>query len=1337
MKDYFQLKKMRAFNPEIKDTKDLNKIDIKDLYDLYKKEFINSCELILIENQNDFLDNFYDKMNLIIKYEFGENIFEKNTSLYLSKKKCENNFVTDIYWPMRNSCANSIKKYSAKSNKFKDYLVNFRPHCIYDQIPLHTCGSKFIQIMDENEKLKKNVLYVVCTGCNKCYYSNCIKMNCHYCQINFYSEIIIFPNNLFPATWKEYHCNNENMLINEQMHCINCNHFLYIKNNNKLYCKNCKDVFDPMSIIWTCKECEKEFKSEIKIYNPLEFKEIELAKRDAYLYKKIAKPNYLPCNCLSKYDIDNYNFVHEQHGKCKGLLFYSFINNNEFLVCSKCNKIYKLSKFYWNCPKCYKQFISNELRFSNYYAKNNFGYNNANKNNLLYSHIERKINNSNSQKLMNIDNINNNYKVYNKNNSYIKKRINSSYTSNNNSMNNSIEKYEESSENSLYRKKNKKRKTLSIILNNDNKGINFNLNNNISNNNSNKENNSITNKYNIGIGSTAHSSHLNNNNIKHPQTARKITDSFLSKKEKTNNQSKSSINRYIDEKVLNIPLSAINKKNYENQNKKLYLNTKPYRTIEEYINNFNYSETKQKNNNINTSFKNINESNISNNDDNNLFYNIKKCFKKNQNNYINSNKEREFCQNNNKSFISQRTDMKINQVYVPKKHIHRSSAPTTPLYKNIEMKNNNNNNIYNTNENINNNYNNYYTKYDNINRNNYNHSCEKRNPRYLNVSNFNENSISKNIEKLRELSGPKIFPILKKNIIIGNANNISMVQQRTNINHLNKKKLLNNHRNYTNIYPNLSINNNKISSTINSNNSNHNENEKCKNFKNYRAINTNSNLEKKMSKKNQNMNRNINKNLNNDTKNKVLVTTNEKYNLNILNSSLDKISYKNNNLNNNVNNRNNILNKNYMTNAPKNNITKRKYKKENNIVNNDTLLSKSRKIANIQSGKKNNNNNNNCQNIKNRNTKKAGFNENTNSNSKIGTINKSINSNYYNNNLNSSNKKKNNKNNKNSNIKEKENIPKEKEKEEIQKEKLEIVNNNLINTIISNDENTEDELKTFNFDDYKIITQLGQGSFGKIYLVQNSENKLFTMKKLVYSEELDVQAVLKEYKMCYKIKHPNVVKVLGIYSNKLDKTTYVVYVLMEVGLTDWEKEIKKRIEKKLFYKEEELFHIVKQIINVLSFLQKQNISHRDIKPQNILVFKNNIYKVADFGEAKQIENMTINLACNSLRGTELYMSPLLFNGLRTGQVDIRHNVFKSDVYSLGLCILFSASLEMMSLYDIRKYVEMNDVRKYLEKMFNNKYSNKFIDLLYMLLEIHENKRPDFIDLEKILNECGI
>ena len=134
------------------------------------------------------------------------------------------------------------------------------------------------------------------------------------------------------------------------------------------------------------------------------------------------------------------------------------------------------------------------------------------------------------------------------------------------------------------------------------------------------------------------------------------------------------------------------------------------------------------------------------------------------------------------------------------------------------------------------------------------------------------------------------------------------------------------------------------------------------------------------------------------------------------------------------------------------------------------------------------------------------------------------------------------------------------------------------------------------------------------------------------------------------------------------------------------------------------------------------------------MFKNGIYKVADFGEAKQIDNITKNLINNSLRGTELYMSPLLFNGLRTGQIDIKHNLFKSDVYSLGLCTLYAAMTSNKPLYEIRKYVDMAGIKKYLDKLLKGKYSQKFMNLLISMLEIHEKNRPDFVELEKIMKK---
>ena len=93
------------------------------------------------------------------------------------------------------------------------------------------------------------------------------------------------------------------------------------------------------------------------------------------------------------------------------------------------------------------------------------------------------------------------------------------------------------------------------------------------------------------------------------------------------------------------------------------------------------------------------------------------------------------------------------------------------------------------------------------------------------------------------------------------------------------------------------------------------------------------------------------------------------------------------------------------------------------------------------------------------------------------------------------------------------------------------------------------------------------------------------------------------------------------------------------------------------------------------------------------------------------------------------MSPLLFNGLKTNQLDIKHNLFKSDVYSLGLCILFASTLTVNSIYEIRKLIDMKSVRSFLVRVLKDKYSVAFITLLGDMLEINERVRPDFLQLK--------
>ena len=273
---------------------------------------------------------------------------------------------------------------------------------------------------------------------------------------------------------------------------------------------------------------------------------------------------------------------------------------------------------------------------------------------------------------------------------------------------------------------------------------------------------------------------------------------------------------------------------------------------------------------------------------------------------------------------------------------------------------------------------------------------------------------------------------------------------------------------------------------------------------------------------------------------------------------------------------------------------------------------------------------------------------------------------------------------------------------------------------------------SFNEDDYTVITQLGEGTFGKIYLVEDNEKNLFCMKKMITSNKTSYEELSREYDIFIKYKHKYILSILGISKKILDDTTYCMYILMEVAKTDWEKEINERQMKNNFYTEDELINILKQLTSALVYLQKNNISHRDIKTQNILVFENNIFKIADFGEAKQFKKK--NDIMSTLRGTELYMSPLLFNGLQKRIFDIKHNPFKSDVFSLGMCLLFASTLRIKNLCKIRDCVDDVKLQIYLMKVVSQKYSLKFVKLLNQMLCYREESRPDFYELETILND---
>ena len=98
---------------------------------------------------------------------------------------------------------------------------------------------------------------------------------------------------------------------------------------------------------------------------------------------------------------------------------------------------------------------------------------------------------------------------------------------------------------------------------------------------------------------------------------------------------------------------------------------------------------------------------------------------------------------------------------------------------------------------------------------------------------------------------------------------------------------------------------------------------------------------------------------------------------------------------------------------------------------------------------------------------------------------------------------------------------------------------------------------------YEILSSLGEGTFGKIYLVEDpADLKQYALKKIAVSDMEELGENKKEFELLMKLSQDNpnlnVVKIFGIQIKKLDKFNLVMYVLMEAAQCDWENEIRNR-----------------------------------------------------------------------------------------------------------------------------------------------------------------------------------
>ena len=187
---------------------------------------------------------------------------------------------------------------------------------------------------------------------------------------------------------------------------------------------------------------------------------------------------------------------------------------------------------------------------------------------------------------------------------------------------------------------------------------------------------------------------------------------------------------------------------------------------------------------------------------------------------------------------------------------------------------------------------------------------------------------------------------------------------------------------------------------------------------------------------------------------------------------------------------------------------------------------------------------------------------------------------------------------------------------------------------------------------YKILEQLGEGGMGIVYKAQDLRLDRFVAIKVLpphmSKDEESKQRFVHEAKAASALNHPNIGVIYEIDETP-DKQTFIVMAYYEA------KTLREIIDEGMT-DVDEVIDIALQVSSGLEAAHKKGIIHRDIKPSNILVTKDGLVEIIDFGIAKLAGNVKLTKAGIAM-GTIEYMSP---EQARGEEVD-----HQSDIFSLG------------------------------------------------------------------------
>ena len=228
-----------------------------------------------------------------------------------------------------------------------------------------------------------------------------------------------------------------------------------------------------------------------------------------------------------------------------------------------------------------------------------------------------------------------------------------------------------------------------------------------------------------------------------------------------------------------------------------------------------------------------------------------------------------------------------------------------------------------------------------------------------------------------------------------------------------------------------------------------------------------------------------------------------------------------------------------------------------------------------------------------------------------------------------------------------------------------------------------------------------------------STNKFFFIKDYKNTVKDNINYAVKSEKIMENIKYKHLINMITSFEYK-NNTIFLYYNYNCIDLiTIYEN----NDESKLNFIESIKYDISQQLINVVKFLHENNICHRDIKLDNILLNKNNIL-LCDYEYCINTDDIGCNdNVMNQYVGTELYMAPEIINR------EVNLNYKSVDIWNTALVIFVILTKGQLLMYDTFKYWRQYYSKDIIENFFiYNENEYDFINFFMLSLNPKNTER---------------